>query len=247
MPINKPLDKELVDKVLSLAKEMNGKQIAENLGINTNRVWYILKKYKVKPKKTHHRDISQVLEIVRYCKIHKRKKTLEKFGITKHQLQRCHIRYRKIQKKFIEREPQLRQAAFSYAFVKENCLRETAEEFASYCVEKFIEKDKGVFFETAFADFMRERLGRTGTAKSEANKTTLSILEKEVSYTMNDEGSVYDLLPKTINGLLVALVFKYGLTKREIAQHLGVTESAVGIRINRTIEKLREQHGRSLA
>jgi DNA-binding Xre family transcriptional regulator len=247
MPVNSPLDKELVDRVLSLAKEMNGKQIADSVGITPNRVWYILKKHKVKPKKTHYRDISQVLEIIRYCKIHKRKKTLEKFGINKHQLQRCYIRYRKIQKKFIEREPQLRQAAYSYAIVKANCIKETAEEFASYCVEKFIEKDKGVFFETAFADFMRERLGRTGTAKSDANKATLSLLEKEVSYTMSDDGSVYDLLPKTINGLLVALVYKYGLTKREISQHLGVTESAVGIRINKTIERIRDKYGRSMA
>ena len=243
--MNKPLDPEFVSEVIRLAESMNGHQIAKHLNVDKNRVWYVLKKNKVTPKRSHFRPVSEVLKVVRYSKLNGQRAAMKEFNLTKDQVSRCMKRYRKLEQSFIDREPQLRQAAISHAMVQAGSRIETAEEFASYCVERFITNQKNIFFHTAYADFMRERYGRD-THKSRGEKNTHADGKvHDKTYDPQTEDT-YGLLPKSLSGLVVVLVYKYGFTMREIGHYLGCGEAAISMRIKRTLEGVKKRHGRDL-
>jgi hypothetical protein len=165
------------------------------------------------------RPVHEVLEIYRYAKKYGQKKAADHFKLTIDQIKRVSKRYNTLAEEIKTRAPSVRSGAVKYG-ISQGLDHENAEEFGSYCVERYLVKMQSVYYNTAFVDFCRDRLGRNGHKTFERGEYQDPIHEDR-------KEDIFGFVSKSFHGLLVRLVFKYDFKQKEIAEMVGLTETRI--------------------
>jgi len=179
------------------------------------------------------RPVHEVLEIYRYAQKHGQKKAAEHFKLTINQIKRIAKRYKELSDEIKDVAPKVRDTAISHAISK-GYDRPTAEEFGSFCVEKYLTKMQVPYYKASLVDFFRERLGRDGNKTFERGAYVDPIHEDQ-------KEDFFGFVSKTPHGLLVRLVFKYGFNQRELADMIGVNETRISHIVKKELENARRR------
>jgi len=117
-------------------------------------------------------------------------------------------------------------------------------DFVSFAMLQFAERGL-TNSEWAFTEYARATLGRHGHKKELENAVNSDFVSSTQALTTDevDEPDVLIEFPKSIDGMLACLVFKWGFTLKEIGDMAGISEGRVSQRIKPIIEQMRKQYG----
>jgi hypothetical protein len=137
-----------------------------------------------------------------------------------------------------------RSRALNYGLKKSLNLEE-AQDFAAFAVIGYLEYGPKNY-SYVFSDFCREKYGRDRTElreETEARKALHHGVELDHKLVAKEEGKEVIEFPKSVDGMIAQLVFKYGFKQKEIGEMLGLHESAISLRLNYVIDYLRGRYG----
>lgn len=112
-------------------------------------------------------------------------------------------------------------------------------DFASFAMIQFYERGLKCA-EKAWAEYTRKLIGRTGAKKELEHASRLTGYEKTEE---DDEPDCLIEFPKSIDGMLAQLFFKYGFKMEEIGDMIGKSEAWVSLKIKPVMEHMRSKYG----
>lgn len=193
------------------------------------------------------RDDSERWAIFEYAKSHGNRAAAEKFGLSviavKEIRRRIRIRSLRDRERKGIASTSYRMRCLKYGH-KKGLYGEILEDFVSYAMLQFA--DRGLTnAEWALAEHARLRIGRNGGKAELEHAGTIEFeLDQDALITQpNDEPDLLIQFPKSLDGMIAQLVFKWGFKANEISDMMGLSESAICLRIKSVTEKMREKYG----